>query len=111
MQCSLLLVHVSTSVTRKCCETSIQTGEPITITSYSTHLNYFPSLLWNSGNIILRAYNLKSTEFMDLPPDVRYKGRAVSLPSFRYKEKSLRSLMLSLKIFLIFITEPSGMVK
>lgn len=63
-------------------------AEPITVTSYSTHLNYFPSLLWNSGNIILRAYNLKSTEFMDLPPDVRYKRRAVSLPNFRYKEKN-----------------------
>lgn len=24
---------------------------------------------------------------MDLPPDVRYKRRAVSLPNFRYKEK------------------------
>ena len=63
-----------------------------TITSSSTHLNYFPSLLWNSGHITPQAYNLKSTEFRDLPPDFRDKGRAEGLPNFRYKENVAQDL-------------------
>lgn len=63
-----------------------------TITSSSTHLNYFPSLLWNSGHITPQAHNLKSTEFRDLPPDFRDKGRAEGLPNFRYKESVAQDL-------------------
>ena len=59
---------------------------PTIITSNSTHLHYFPSLLWNSGHITPQAYTLKSTEFRDLPPGIGDKGRAEGLPNFRYGE-------------------------
>lgn len=57
-----------------------------------THINYFPSLLWSSGHITPQAYNLKSTEFRDLPPGIRDKGRAEGLPNFRYRERVAQDL-------------------
>lgn len=82
-------VHVPVLVTRiwGCSEISIRTSDP-TITSNSTHLNYFPSLLWNSGYITPQSYNLQSTEFRDLPPGARDKSRAESLPNLRHREKA-----------------------
>lgn len=37
-------------------------------------------------------YNLKSTEFRDLPPGVRDKGRAEGLPNFRYRDNVAQDL-------------------
>lgn len=64
---------------------------PTIITSNPTHLHYFPSLLWNSGHIAPQAYNLKSTEFRDLLPGIRGKGRAEGLPNFRDRDNACGS--------------------